>query len=102
MDATVYHWEHDHVTMSRFVQDHKRCLGLDGRRGERSRWAQWLNPMEPATVPQWDGLWATFESRGYREAGQRIAFSVPSGQTAHIHRYRECMEGRGYRLTYRR
>ena len=101
-DATVYHWENDKVTMNKFVTDHKRCLGTDGSTGQRSRIAEIISPMEPSTVPQWDSIWATFESREYREAGQRIAFSVPSGEGGQLHRYRECMENLGYRITYRR
>jgi len=100
-DATVYHWEHDHATMSKFVQDHKNCLGSTGS-GQRSRFANMLSPMEPATVPQWDSLWATFESRGHREVGQRIAFSIPSGESGQLHSYRGCMEAFGYRITYKR
>jgi hypothetical protein len=101
-DATVYHWENDNVTMAKFIHDHKNCLGVGNSTGQRSRIANILSPMEPATIPKWDGLWATFESREHREVGQRIAFSVPSGESGQLHNYRGCMENLGYRLTYRR
>jgi hypothetical protein len=101
-NAFVFHWAHEHATMSKFVTDHKGCLGVKGR-VTRGQLDNMLTPMEPMTVPKWDDMWATFESRGYREAGQRIAFSIPSNTGAPmLSSYQTCMEDIGYKLTYRR
>ena len=100
-DATVYHWENEHATMEKFIADHKKCLGAD-KTPRPTRMHGLLAPMEPSNIPVWDSVWATFESRGYKEAGQRIAFSTPSSGTAGLHNYQTCMEGMNYRLTYMR
>ncbi|MDR3126453.1 MAG: hypothetical protein LBT92_02370 [Rickettsiales bacterium] len=101
-NAFIFHWTHDNVTMEKFVVDHKGCLGVKGRVA-RNQLDNMLTPMEPMTVPKWDDMWATFESRGYREAGQRIAFSIPSGTSAPmLGSYQTCMQDIGYKLTYRR
>jgi hypothetical protein len=100
-DATVFHWENEHATMEKFISDHKGCLGIK-KQTQKNRMQGLLSPMEPDNIPQWDNLWATFESRGYRETGQRIAFSLPSGEAPLMHNYQSCMEGIGYKITYRR
>ena len=101
-DAQVFHWENENVIMAKFITDHKSCLGVKGNK-PKTQMSNIFNNMKPNTVPKWDGLWATFESRDYREAGQRIAFSVPSdGGNAIGNNYKRCMENLGYRLTYKR
>ena len=101
-DAHIFHWEHDYVTMNKFIQDHKACLGVKGVKiGAQAQ--NLFNNMKPRTIPQWDTLWATFESRDYKEAGQRIAFSIPNeGSMDSKDNYRKCMENIGYSLTYKR
>ncbi len=101
-NANIFHWEHDYVVMAKFITDHKGCLGVKGVKiGSQAQ--NIFNNMKPKTIPQWDSLWATFESRDYREAGQRIAFSIPNdGSTDSNNSYRKCMENLGYHLTYRR
>ena len=101
-NATVYHWENDYVTMGQFITDHKLCLGVKGP-NIGSQAGNIFNNMKPKTIPKWDNLWATFESRDFREAGQRISFSLPSeGGSNSFNSYRKCMETAGYNLTYRR
>ena len=101
-NATVFHWENDYVVMAKFIEDHKGCLGVKGVQ-VKSQMSNLFNNMKPATVPKWDGLWATFESRDYREVGQRIAFSLPnSGANDNMNNYKKCMLDLGYRLTYKR
>ena len=101
-DAQVFHWENSYVTMEKFIQDHKACLGVRGIQ-TKTQAANIFNNMKPKTVPKWDGLWATFESRSHKEAGQRIAFSIPSeGGNSNGNNYKRCMMDTGYRLTYRR
>ena len=101
-NATVFHWENDYVVMAKFIEDHKGCLGVKGT-PVRSQMSNLFNNMKPMTVPKWDGLWATFESRDYREVGQRVAFSVPSsGANDNVNHYKKCMLDLGYRLTYKR
>lgn len=101
-NATVFHWENDYVTMAKFIEDHKGCLGVKGMQ-IKTQMSNLFNNMKPTTIPKWDGLWVTFESRDYREVGQRIAFSVPSsGANDGINNYKKCMLDSGYRLTYKR
>ncbi|MCL2439198.1 MAG: hypothetical protein FWD15_01660 [Alphaproteobacteria bacterium] len=101
-DATVYHWENEFITMEQFVRDHKACLGVQKTR-RRNSFENLLYGHEPEVVPRWDSLWATFESRGFQEAGQRVMFSIPAGQgDVKLHNYRACMIGRGYRLAFLR
>lgn len=101
-EAHVFHWENDYVVMAKFIEDHKSCLGVRGVQ-TKTQMSNIFNNMKPSTVPQWDGLWATFESRNYREVGQRIAFSVPSdGANDNVNNYQKCMLDLGYRLTYKR
>ena len=101
-NATVYHWENNNVVMAKFIQDHKACLGVKYTQ-PKSRIQSLMDPMTPYTIPRWDGLWATFESRGYREVGQRIAFSIPSNTSIGLESsYKKCMLNLGYKLTYKR
>lgn len=101
-DATVFHWENNYVVMEKFIQDHKGCLGV-GHTKPRSRMQNLMNPMDPYTIPKWDGMWATFESRSHKETGQRIAFSLPSNSSVSLtNSYRKCMTNLGYYLTYKR
>lgn len=101
-DAQVFHWENDYVVMAKFIEDHKACLGVRGNRA-RSQSSNIFNNMKPRTIPKWDSLWATFESRSHREVGQRIAFSIPSdGGNSNASNYKKCMLDLGYRLTYKR
>ncbi|MDR1009294.1 MAG: hypothetical protein LBL52_03515 [Rickettsiales bacterium] len=101
-EATVFHWENEQVTLPKFITDHKGCLGLKGR-PQRNSMESLLYSTEPMTVPRWDSLWATFESRGYKEAGQRMSFSIPSGLgDPEINGYKTCMKDLGYRLTFMR
>ena len=96
-DADLFHWENDHVTMRQFVRDHKKCLGAPERAVRPSRIQKFLLPYKPYTVPRWDWLWATFESKQYGETGQRISLSVPSnGGYSSPDRYRRCMIKRNY------
>jgi hypothetical protein len=101
-EAEVFHWQNDTVTMEKFIKDHKACLGVK-HSSPRSRMQNLFNPMDPYTMPKWDGMWATFESRGYRETGQRVAFSIPSsGGGTMTGQYRRCMLDMGYSLAYKR
>ncbi len=101
-DAHVFHWENNYVTMEKFIDDHKSCLGVRGIQ-TKTQASNIFNNMKPKTVPKWDSLWATFESRSYKEAGQRIAFSIPSeGGNGNANNYRRCMLDLGYYLTYKR
>lgn len=101
-NATVYHWENNNVTMEKFIQDHKACLGVKYTK-PKSRIQNLIDPMTPYTIPRWDGMWATFESRSHREVGQRIAFSIPSNSSTGLESaYKKCMINFGYRLTYKR
>lgn len=97
-EAEIYHWYHPHVTVARFVYDHKTCLGIKEIH-RKSRFSKILDPTTPYTIPKWDGLWATFESRDGREIGHRIAMSIPSNQSSQGSRtYRKCMFAKGYNL----
>ena len=61
-DAYIFHWEHDYVVMSKFIEDHKNCLGVK-EPNIGSQAGNIFNNMKPKTIPKWDSLWATFESR---------------------------------------
>ena len=101
-DANVFHWENNYVTTGKFIQDHKSCLGVRGQQ-TKTQGSNIFNNMKPKTVPKWDGLWATFESRDFKEAGQRIAYSIPSeGGNSNMSNYKKCMISLGYNLTYKR
>ena len=99
-DATVLNWENEAVTTEQFVRDHKACLGIRTKEyTPRSRIAKLLSPNQSALMPDWDGLWVTFQSNEYRDIGQRALLSVPSAQTSKtVGAYRRCMFRRGYLL----
>jgi len=98
-DADVFHWENDYATFPQFVQDHKRCLGVTDNPTPYSRFQKLLMPYRPYTVPKWDSIWATFESRGGAETSQRIALSVVSNSGFDSpSSYRKCMLKTGYYL----
>jgi len=88
------------VTTEQFVRDHKRCLGVDRPDHlPRSRIAKLLMPNQAANMPDWDGLWVTFQSNESREVGQRVLMSVPPNATSKsTGAYRKCMFQLGYLL----
>ncbi|MBQ8686664.1 MAG: hypothetical protein IJ517_02790 [Alphaproteobacteria bacterium] len=99
-DATVLNWENEAVTTEQFVRDHKSCLGIDRPSHQpRSRLAKLLSPNQSAMMPDWDGLWVTFQSNEYRDVGQRSLMSVPRNSSSRtVGAYRRCMFRRGYLL----
>ncbi len=99
-DATILNWENESVTMEQFVRDHKACLGIDKPSYmPRSRIAQLISPNQSGLMPDWDGLWVTFQSNEYKDVGQRSLLSVPRNATSKsVGSYRKCMFRRGYLL----
>lgn len=99
-NATILNWENEAVTTEQFVRDHKACLGIDRPAHQpRSRIAKLLSPNQSAIMPDWDGLWVTFQSNEYRDVGQRSLMSVPRNTTSKsVGAYRKCMFRRGYLL----
>ena len=99
-DATVLNWENEAVTTEQFVRDHKACLGINKPVHQpRSRIAKLLAPNQSGQMPDWDGLWVTFQSNEYRDVGQRSLMSVPRNTTSKsVGYYRKCMFRRGYLL----
>ena len=99
-DATVLNWENEAVTTEQFVRDHKACLGINKPSHQpRSRIAKLIAPNQAAIMPDWDGLWVTFQSNEYRDVGQRSLMSVPRNTTSKsVGAYRKCMFRRGYLL----
>jgi len=99
-DATILNWENDAVTTEQFVRDHKSCLGIkDTSYVPKSRIAKLLSPNQSAQMPDWDGLWVTFQSNEYRDVGQRALLSVPPNKSSKsVGYYRKCMLRRGYLL----
>ena len=99
-DATILNWENDAVTTEQFVRDHKACLGIKQKSYKpRSRIARLLAPNQSALMPDWDGLWVTFQSNEYRDVGQRALMSVPRNKASKtVGAYRRCMLRRGYLL----
>ncbi len=99
-DATILNWENESVTMEQFVRDHKSCLGInEPSYMPRSRIAKLLSPNQSSIMPDWDGLWVTFQSNEYRDIGQRALLSVPRNTTSKsVGAYRKCMFRRGYLL----
>ena len=82
-DATILNWENESVTMEQFVRDHKSCLGInEPSYMPRSRIAKLLSPNQSSIMPDWDGLWVTFQSNEYRDIGQRALLSVPRNTTS--------------------
>lgn len=102
-NATILNWENEAVTTEQFVRDHKACLGLDKKSyTPRSRLAKLLAPNQSTMMPDWDGLWVTFQSNEYRDVGQRSLLSVPRNTTSKsVGYYRKCMFRRGYLLRAR-
>lgn len=99
-NATVLNWENEMVTTEQFVKDHKKCLGVDRpAHMPRSRIAKLLAPNQSAQMPDWDGLWVTFQSNEHRDIGQRALLSVPPNTASKsVSYYRKCMFRRGYLL----
>lgn len=99
-NATILNWENEAVTTEQFVRDHKACLGITRPAHQpRSRIAKLLSPNQSGQMPDWDGLWVTFQSNEYRDVGQRSLMSVPRNTTSKsIGSYRKCMFRRGYLL----
>ena len=99
-NATILNWENESVTMEQFVRDHKACLGITRPSYmPRSRIAKLLAPNQSAQMPDWDGLWVTFQSNEYKDVGQRSLLSVPRNSTSRtVGAYRRCMFRRGYLL----
>lgn len=99
-DATILNWENEAVTTEQFVRDHKDCLGLKNNQYQpRSRIAKLLYPNQSINMPDWSGLWVTFQSNEYRDIGQRALMSVPRNTTSKsVGSYRKCMFRRGYLL----
>ena len=99
-NATVLNWENEAVTTEQFVRDHKACLGItQPSYMPRSRIAKLLAPNQSGLMPDWDGLWVTFQSNEYRDVGQRSLMSVPRTATSRtVGAYRRCMFRRGYLL----
>ena len=99
-DATILNWENEAVTTEQFVRDHKSCLGINKPSHQpRSRIAKLISPNQSSIMPDWDGLWVTFQSNEYRDVGQRSLMSVPRNTASRtIGAYRRCMFRRGYLL----
>ena len=99
-DATILNWENEAVTTEQFVRDHKSCLGITRPSYEpRSRIAKLIAPNQSGMMPDWDGLWVTFQSNEYRDVGQRSLMSVPRNSSSRtVGAYRRCMFRRGYLL----
>lgn len=99
-DATILNWENDAVTTEQFVRDHKSCLGIKSKDyTPKSRLAKLLTSNQHDQMPDWDGLWVTFQSNEYRDVGQRALMSVPPNTASKtVGYYRKCMMKRGYLL----
>ena len=99
-NATVLNWENESVTMEQFVRDHRACLGVTRPSHEpRSRVSKLLMPNQAGQMPDWEGLWVTFQSNENRDIGQRALMSVPPNTTSKsVGAYRRCMFRREYLL----
>lgn len=99
-DATILNWENDAVTTEQFVRDHKSCLGIKSKDyTPKSRLAKLLTSNQHDQMPDWDGLWVTFQSNEYKDVGQRALMSVPPNTASKtVGYYRKCMMRRGYLL----
>ena len=99
-NATILNWENEAVTTEQFVRDHKSCLGINNPSYmPRSRLAKLIAPSQSGIMPDWDGLWVTFQSNEYKDVGQRSLMSVPRNTTSKsVGAYRKCMFRRGYLL----
>jgi len=99
-DATILNWENERVTTEQFVKDHKKCLGADKPAHiPRSRIAKLLSPNQSEQMPDWGGMWVSFQSNEYTDTGQRSLMSVPKNSSSKtVGYYRKCMFARGYLL----
>ena len=99
-DATILDWENEAVTTEQFVTDHNRCLGVNRPPyAPRSRIAKLLSPNQSAQMPDWNGLWVTFQSNERQDIGQRTLMSVPPNSSSKsVGAYRRCMFRKGYLL----
>ena len=99
-NATILNWENEAVTTEQFVRDHKACLGIKASPYQtRSRIAKLISPNQSTMMPDWSGLWVTFQSNEYKDVGQRSLMSVPRNTTSKsVGAYRKCMFRRGYLL----
>ena len=99
-NATILNWENEMVTKEQFVRDHRACLGITrSPHAPRSRLAKLLMPNSATQLPDWDGLWVTFQSNEHRDISQRMLLSVPANTTSRsVGGYRTCMFRRGYLL----
>ena len=99
-NATILNWENEAVTTEQFVRDHNRCLGVDRpAHMPRSRVAKLISPNQSSQMPNWDGLWVTFQSNEGREVGQRALMSIPPNSSSKsVGAYRRCMFRNGYLL----
>jgi hypothetical protein len=99
-DATILNWENEAVTTEQFVRDHKSCLGITASEHQpRSRISKLIAPNQTGQMPDWDGLWVTFQTNEYTDVGQRSLMSVPSNSSSKsVGSYRKCMFRRGYLL----
>ena len=88
------------VTTEQFVRDHRNCLGITKpTHMPRSRVAKLLMPNSAAQMPDWEGLWVTFQSNESTDVGQRILMSVPRNEASKsVGAYRKCMFRKGYLL----
>lgn len=99
-NATILNWENEMVTSEQFVKDHKNCLGVDKPAHiPRSRIAKLLMPNAGGQMPDWEGMWVTFQSNENRDIPQRYMMSRPPGTTSKsLGAYRKCMFKKGYLL----
>ena len=99
-NATILNWENEAVTTEQFVRDHKNCLGVTRpAHMPRSRIANFLAPNQAGQMPDWDGVWVTFQSNEYMDVGQRSLMSIPPNSSSKsVGSYRKCMFRRGYLL----
>ncbi|MDR0726936.1 MAG: hypothetical protein LBF37_02630 [Rickettsiales bacterium] len=99
-DATILNWENEMVTTEQFVRDHRRCLGITRpAHAPRSRIAKLISPNQSGQMPDWDGLWVTFQSNEHQDVGQRSLMSIPPNSSSKsVGAYRKCMFRRGYLL----
>ena len=99
-NATILHWENESVTSEQFVKDHKGCLGVDKpSHMPRSRAAKLLMPNSGGQMPNWEGMWVTFQSNENTDIPQRYLMSSPPGTTSKsLGAYRKCMFRKGYLL----
>ena len=94
-NADIFNWQNDYVTFSKFIKDHKNCIG-SGDLTARTQLSKMFDP-KPYTITKWDGIWASFQERSRTEVGQRIFISTPSrDETVSAGEYESCMYELGY------